>query len=143
MKHILIVLAFVIGGIAPAFAWGASGHLIVADVASLHLSPATKKEVAALLATQGFTALNQISMWADLVKFLNVPNQPSHVVRLPLDDSGYDEKKNCGNRRCAVLAIETYTKVLRDRTKSKKERMTALKYLVHLVGDVHQPLHDT
>lgn len=143
MIRILIAIILLAYSAAPAFCWGASGHLIVADVASRHLSPVAKREVAALLRSEGYTALNQISMWADIVKFIDADSQPSHVVKLPLDHSPYDEKKNCANRRCAVLTIEKYREVLRDRTKPTKERMKALKYLVHFVADVHQPLHDT
>jgi hypothetical protein len=143
MKRILLTLAFVLCTAHQGFAWGLIGHAVVAEVAERRLSPSARKEVDSLLATEKMTSLSQISLWADLVKYLEVPNQPSHVVKLPLDDSGYDPATVCKNNRCAVQAIDTYAAILRDRSKPRKERMRALKYIVHLVGDLHQPLHAT
>ena len=137
----LLTLAVVASLPAQAFAWGWSGHAIVAEIASRHLSAEAKLEVSALLATEGQASLTDISLWADMVKALGITREPSHVVRLPLDHGGYNAAKVCKNGRCATAAIETYSMILRDRRKPDSERLAALKYLIHLVGDLHQPLH--
>lgn len=141
MIRILLVLALLAADPASALAWGRAGHAIVADIAARHLSPEARSQVDALLATEGSATMAEVSLWADLIKALRIPDQPSHVVRLPLDHSGYDRAKVCKSGRCVIAAIDTYVAVLADRSNPATARVTALKYLIHLVGDLHQPLH--
>ena len=141
MIRILLVLMLLAADPVLALAWGRSGHAIVAEIAESHLSPEARGEVDALLATEGSATMADVSLWADLIKALRIPNQPSHVVRLPLDHSGYDAAKICKTGRCIIAAIDTYAAVLADRGNQPTARVTALKYLIHLVGDLHQPLH--
>ncbi|MEQ1953142.1 S1/P1 nuclease [Mesorhizobium sp. CN2-181] len=141
MKAILLALTLICAVPLQAQAWGRAGHAIVAEIAERHLSPAARAEVDALLATEGAKSMADVSLWADLIKALRIPDQPSHVVRLPLDHSGYDPAKVCKTGRCVVAAIDRYSAVLADRSNPTTARVTALKYLIHLVGDLHQPLH--
>lgn len=141
MRRFLLTLAILAVFPVSASAWGRDGHQIIAAIAARHLSPAAQAEVTALLATEGLSSLVEVSMWADLIKALRVPDQPSHVVRLPLDSSGYDAARVCKKQRCVTAAIGRYATILADRTLPVEARVTALKYIVHLVGDVHQPLH--
>jgi len=141
LMRILLASALAVLLPAHAFAWGLSGHAIVAEIAARHQSPGARAEVSALLASEGQQSLADISLWADMAKALRMPNQPSHVVRLPLDDSAYDPAKVCRRNRCAVAAVDTYAAILADRARPTPERLAALKYVVHLVGDLHQPLH--
>ncbi len=141
MRCFLFALAFLAVLPAPAFAWGRSGHQTVAEIAARHLSPAATAEVRTLLGSEGLSGLPEVSLWADLIKALRVPDQPSHVVRLPLDHRGYVAARDCRKRRCVIAAIDRYAAILADRANPVAARVTALKYLVHLVGDVHQPLH--
>jgi hypothetical protein len=71
---------------------------------------------------------------------MELPGTPEHDVGIPLDADGYDAARDC-ETRCIVGAIPFYLEILADRTKSDKERLEALKYVAHLVGDIHQPLH--
>ena len=141
MRPVLLALVFLAALPIHAFAWGRDGHQIVAAIATRHLSPAAQAEVTALLASEGLSGLPEVSLWADLIKALRVPDQPSHVIRLPLDHSGYIAARVCETRRCATAAIDRYAAILADRSLPIEVRVTALKYIVHLVGDVHQPLH--
>lgn len=141
MRFILLALAILATLPAPAFAWDRDGHQIVAGIAARHLSPSASAEVTALLATEGLSSLAEVSLWADLIKVLRFPDQPSHVIRLPLDRSGYIAARVCRKRRCVTAAIDRYAAILADRSLPVEARVTALKYIVHLVGDVHQPLH--
>jgi hypothetical protein len=141
MMRILLVLVLCAADPASALAWGRAGHAIIAEIAERHLSPEARRQVDRLLATEGAKSMAEVSLWADLIKALRIPGQPSHVVRMPLDHIGYDAAKICKTGRCIVAAIDAYSAVLADRDNEATARVTALKYLVHLVGDLHQPLH--
>ncbi|MGO4776814.1 S1/P1 nuclease, partial [Lysobacter sp. 2RAB21] len=62
-------------------------------------------------------------------------------VNLAEDECHYDAARDCPDGNCAVAAITAQTAILADRTKPQAERLQALKFVVHIVGDVHQPLH--
>ena len=125
-----------------ALAWGHTGHAVVADIAQAHLTPSALAEVKRLLAVEGDKNLSDIASWADLAKREGLPGSPSHTIRLPLDNSPA-EPHPCPGHFCADDALTLYGAVLADPKRSDAEREVALKYIVHLVGDLHQPLHDT
>jgi hypothetical protein len=133
-----------VGFLAPckAFGWGKTGHAVVADIAEAHLTPSALAEVRRLLAVEGNHNLSDISSWADLAKRDGLAGSPSHTIRLPLDNSPAIEHP-CPGHFCADDAITLYGAVLADPKRSDADREIALKYIVHLVGDLHQPLHDT
>lgn len=124
---------------ATAFAWGRDGHAVVAEIAERQLTPRARAEITKLLALDHVQHLDEVSSWADHVKQEDIV-RPAHTVRLSLytNDIKLD---SCPSRFCAVTGIETYLKTLADRRKPAVQRLEALKFVVHLVGDVHQPLH--
>ena len=125
----------------PVYAWGPVGHATVADIAQAHLTPAAAAEVHRLLATEGKQQMAQIASWADTIrKDESHPNRPDHSVRLDLD-GGVTPDHPCPRHFCADEGIDFWSKVLADPKRSDEDRETALKYLVHLVGDMQQPLH--
>lgn len=124
-----------------ANAWGPEGHAIVGDIAQAHLDPAAAAEVASLLQLEGESRLDQISSWADGNRKDYPDTGPWHYVDTPLDASGYDASRDCAQGICVVEKIDQYTQVLADRTATPQARLLALKWVVHLVGDIHQPLH--
>jgi len=125
---------------APAWGWGKTGHAVVADIAQAHLTPKAAAEVHRLLAVEGTDHLSDISLWADGVK--GQPGSPSHTIRLPIDGSEPGPHP-CPGHFCADDGLTFYGAVLADKTKPDQEREVALKYIVHLVGDMQQPLHGT
>jgi hypothetical protein len=125
-----------------AFAWGKTGHAVVADIAQAHLTPKALAEVKRLLAVENDKNLSDISLWADKAKAEHLEGSPSHTIRLPLDNSPAPEHP-CPGHFCADDALTLYGAVLADPKRSDADREVALKYIVHLVGDLHQPLHDT
>jgi hypothetical protein len=135
----IVLLAFVVPH--EASAWGKVGHATVADIAEAHLTPTALAEVKKLLAVEGDKHMSDISSWADEAKAEGLEGSPSHTIRLPMDNSPASAHP-CPGGFCAGDAIERYGAVLSDPTKSDAEREIALKYIVHLVGDLHQPLHD-
>jgi len=124
-----------------ALAWSALGHRTVADVASRHLTKEAESEVRRLLALEGKEKMREVASWADQVKKLAVPAQPSHVVHLNLDDSRYDPATMCHGNRCVIGAIEADIAALKSKDVNDEARLLALKYLIHFVGDIHQPFH--
>lgn len=127
----------------PAYAWDHAGHQAVAYIAEQQITPEAKEKISALLALEGDKNLASIANWADAQRKLH-PGEggPSHSVRLPLDRPDFTPDA-CPSKFCATAAIERYEKILQDKSKSPADRLVALKYVVHLVGDVHQPLHAT
>jgi hypothetical protein len=71
---------------------------------------------------------------------------PWHYVNIPIhlatgEPATYDANRDCPNNDCVVAKIAHFDGVLADRQFPERERLEALKYLVHFIGDVHQPLH--
>jgi hypothetical protein len=124
-----------------AMAWGPQGHAIVADIAQAHLTPTATAQVSALLKLDGDDGLDQIASWADGNRKEFPKTGTWHYVDIPLHEPGYVATRDCPDGDCVVGKIDQYAKVLADRSASPQDRLLALKWLVHFVGDVHQPLH--
>lgn len=122
--------------------WGGVGHKTVATIAENHLTPAAKSSIKALLGDQ---SIADIASWADDAR--NTPEYkstgPEHYVDLPL---GYDfakfsaEVKNQQDDNVYKAIIKCENE-LKSNTVSKEEKVIALKFLVHFIGDSHQPMH--
>ena len=122
----------------PAHAWGGDGHRIVAALAYAQLSPSARKEVDRLLALEAGETLESISTWAD--EHRSPATAPWHYVNFPRTSCSYEPDRDCPDGHCVVAAIEKQVKVLNNAF-SDEDRLKALKYVVHFVADVHQPLH--
>lgn len=125
-------------GTSAAFAWGGEGHRLVARIANSQLTAPANAAVQRLLALEPGQTLESISTWAD--EHRNPATAPWHYVNFPRGECLYQQERDCPDGRCVVSAIERQTELLRT-SRDAQEQLTALKYLVHLVGDVHQPLH--
>ena len=124
-----------------SFGWGTKGHRIVGDIAEAHLSPAAKAGVQSLLGTD---TLATISTWADEVRRNRPETYNWHFVDIPADAKGYDAARDCRpspKGDCVIAEIERARIVLADLNGRKDERIEALKFLVHFIGDIHQPMH--
>lgn len=125
-------------GSGVALAWGPQGHRIIASLAEQQLTPAARKEVARLLAAEPGATLASVANWAD--EYRSAETAAWHYVNFPRHVCVYSAHRDCPDGACVVEAIAQQTAVLQADT-SDASRLAALKYLVHLVGDVHQPLH--
>ena len=142
----------------PAFAWGDEGHEITGLIAYAHLTPAVRAKVDALLASDPdtLTAADFASRttWAD--KYRNDHRETAnwHFVDVELDHP--DLKSGCfaltalgpgqlasqgPANDCIVDKIDEFSAELRKPATPPAERRLALKFLIHFVGDLHQPLH--
>ena len=124
---------------APAaVAWGPTGHRVVALIAEERLSAAVRLEIRSLL---GNETMPEASTWADDVREQRSWRQsgPWHYVNIG-DGETYESSRK--NRRGDILrAIERFEKDLARRRNSPAKRANALRFLIHFVGDLHQPLH--
>lgn len=130
---------------SPAYAWGAMGHRLVARLAEGQLTPQARAQIAALLSGEAEPTLAGIANWTDELRD-NDPDQGKrtsrwHYVNIGSHDCVYEVERDCRNGDCVVEAIQRQSAILADRSKPKAERLRALKFIVHFVGDVHQPLH--
>jgi hypothetical protein len=141
IKSIVFAFALSLASVGQAFAWGSEGHRIVAEIAEQYLEPATAKQVRELLAIENETTLADVSNWADQIRGQRRNTAPWHFVDIPIGAAGYDAERDCPRGACVVAKIDEFTEQLRDRNLQPRERLEALKFLVHFVGDVHQPLH--
>src|SRR5215831_13684817 len=135
---------------AQVLAWGPMGHAMIADIAESRLSPIAKKNIRLLL---GDESLASVSNWADEIKKDRPETFAWHFADIPKDAAGFSEARDCyrpndqgpgaqtDRHNCIVDRVEMFRQVLTDGNASKKDRVEALKFLVHFVGDVHQPLH--
>ncbi len=117
-------------------AWGSKGHQIIARIANQRLSARARKGIADLLKGQ---SLEAASTWADLQR----SSQTFHFVAIPSDGKGYDRRSHCANDNCLIEKIKYYREILQDAKQSTASRADALKYVLHLIGDLHQPFHCT
>jgi hypothetical protein len=91
-----------------------------------------------LLALEPGDTLASVSTWAD--EHRNPSTAPWHYVNFPRGNCIYEEQRDCPEGRCVVAAIKKELAIFESSAPDDK-RLTALKYLVHFVADVHQPLH--
>jgi hypothetical protein len=128
---------------ASAGAWGGDGHRIIGEIAWRHLTPKTKREVAALLPPGPYSTLAEASTWADREGRRGHRFDKLHYVNL--DRAGNatagGESTACPGGACVIAAIRSSRATLADRAASRREKIEALRLLAHFVGDVHQPLH--
>src|SRR5262244_1031365 len=139
-QHVYIV-TFAVLLIMPSsvFAWGGKGHQIVALIAEAHLNASTRDKIKAILPKNG--TLAKASIWPDEVRKALPQMNPLHYVDVPRGATAYDRERDCPQRNCIVEAVTWYVNVLKSTDSPLAEKHIALDYLVHLVGDLHQPLH--
>jgi hypothetical protein len=144
IRGIVLLLACV----PCALAWGPQGHRTVGAIADRLLTPAAHAEVLELLAgdldkfgnPSGRTTLESVAVWADEIRGTPADQPRWHYDDLPLCGNATRDSY-CPGGECNSAQLERLTAVLADRHAGLRTRNEALKWLVHLVGDLHQPLH--
>ncbi len=136
MKTLLSVLVLLSS--STVFAWGPTGHRVVGEIAEKHISVKTLSKVRGIL--KGET-LARVSTWPDEIK--SEPTKYSHTFNWHYtdwkdDQDHHDHETSSGK---LIPALEEQIATLKDDKKSDAEKAFALKFLVHLIGDLHMPLH--
>lgn len=150
MKSCILFFLSVVVIVPQSLAWGPEGHRIVADLAEARLTPAARSQIRQLL---GNDDLADISTWADDVRHDRPETYDWHFVDIPMNASGFSEPRDCyrpdpkypssveDHHNCVVDRITMFKNILADKNAPKEQRVEALKFLVHFVADIHQPLH--
>ncbi|HYE85198.1 MAG TPA: S1/P1 nuclease [Vicinamibacterales bacterium] len=132
-------------------AWGGQGHRLVGLIAAERLTPVAKQTVQWLLDGQ---TLADVSSWADSITGEQVQTSYWHYLNIPPEATAYDRDRDCPRqpgvaagsrgdrwRDCAVDRIAYWEERLGNPRLDRADRATALKFVVHFIGDLHQPFH--
>ena len=141
--------------VPSARAWGCKGHQTVALIAEKHLTPEAKELVFSLLSanpidpqvkrycgTAVSDPMGDVSTWADDVR-AERKNGPWHYIDIPRGAARGPIEGFCGKEGCVVSALAEQVAILKDKSASGAKRADAIRYIIHFVGDLHQPLHST
>jgi hypothetical protein len=131
---VLLIVAFV----CQSYGWGVTGHRATGMIASNHLNKKAKKKIEALL---GQESLAMVSTWMDDIRSDSTYDYASdfHWVTVETGQT-YDQMKKNPNGD-VIMTIERLIKELKSGKLDRVKEIQNLKFLVHLVGDIHQPLH--
>jgi hypothetical protein len=126
---------------SPARAWGPLGHRHAGRLAERHLTEKARAAVKALL--EPGETLADASNWADEHKREIKGSGPWHYVDVPLDQDRYDDRfaGDAPEKGYIVPKIREFRAILQDRNRPLEERRIALRFLIHLIEDLHMPLH--
>ena len=132
-----ILLAFPL----PAYAWGPEGHEVIARIAADNLSPAAHLRISQMLGGDAPDLMVLDSNWADEIRADRPQTTNWHFVNIEIGSKGYDPHRDCARDDCVVGQINHDLAVLRDPNGQHAAKLEALRFLIHFVGDLHQPLH--
>ncbi len=142
------VLVLLVASPARLWAWGEEGHRLVARIAELQLSKQARDGIRDLLGDRSISD-NRIPVWADVIKSSSYfqkkypRNQTWHYIDIDVKENldTLDLAKYCAGGNCALERIPEYVGVLKNPKAGDADRREALFFVIHLVGDIHQPLH--
>jgi len=139
----LVVLVLLPRNAARVSAWGAQGHHIVARVAWALMTPEARAEATTLL-EGGQDAFVAAATWADEIRNDRPQTYNWHFVDMPIDQPSYDPARDCppsDRGDCVIAEIARARAELADASRVVSLRGESLKFIIHFVGDLHQPLH--
>ncbi|MBV1879487.1 MAG: S1/P1 nuclease [Pseudomonadales bacterium] len=121
------------------FAWGQTGHRITANIAERNLSQSAKQAIAGLIPNE---SLAEMSTYADEMRsnpgyFWQTTASPWHYVTVP-EGKAYQSAPAQGD---AVTALVLFRRILQDDQAAEVDKRRALRFIIHIVADLHQPLH--
>jgi hypothetical protein len=150
MKKQIAALTLLVFLSTQLFAWGPKGHKVVGAIAQAHLTEKARHNLQLLL---GDASLASVANWADEIKSSRPETFAWHFVDIPKDAGSFSQARDCyrpdekhpstkdDHHNCIVDRISMFKQVLSNQNASQEDRIEALKFLVHFVGDIHQPLH--
>jgi hypothetical protein len=154
MRRWIIAALFILPFITPAksWAWGCTGHQVVAYIAAQNLNPTATEKVADLLSDVTYgdfkrycapTKLGNMEFyatWADDSR--TDANGAWHFWDIPLADKTAAMPAFCDGAGCVVSALKQQIAILQDTSADRAKRQQALMFVIHFLGDEHQPLHE-
>jgi len=146
IPHILALAVLILPG--PAFGWGRDGHRIVAVIAADNLTPAARSHVANILGVPAdpkaiASAMESASTRPDEARFREEypATKPWHFIDICLKDRRDDIARECRGGNCVTDKIDEFSKRLKQGNYDRWGAAGDLAFLIHFVGDIHQPLH--
>jgi hypothetical protein len=138
MRVVPVALSSLLLFSGNAWAWGDTGHKIICEIAMRSAAPSTRAEIRKLIKLDSeFDFFSDSCTWPDHPR----KRPDEHFLNLPRSSDGLTSE-TCGDApRCVLTAIRNDVAVLSSKTATQKEKLAALKFLGHWVGDIHQPLH--
>ncbi|KAI1449063.1 S1/P1 nuclease [Annulohypoxylon stygium] len=129
-----------------AVAWGSLGHITVAYIASNFVKDSTTAYFQDILQNNTEHYLAGVATWADSIRYTKWGrfSKNFHFIDAkdtPPDYCGVDFERDCKEDGCVVSSIQNYTSQLLDADLYPWRRNQAAKFVIHFVGDIHQPLH--
>lgn len=135
LRFVFLLLIIIYPALYP---WGIRGHRIVARIAENHLTENARKQVAELLKDDTLTKVaNEPDTYRSNSKWKCA--SPFHYASVDDKETYLASEKN--EKGDIVMALLYFEDMLRNNKLSAAKRASALKWIVHLVGDIHQPLH--
>jgi hypothetical protein len=155
-RPFLIAVA-ALAAVPSAWGWGCKGHQIVALVAEAHLNPRARAMAFKILSDSpispalsryckepGLDPFVDSSTWADDERTVLPNTAPWHFVDIPRGARESSISEYCPPATgCITTALTSQFGILRDANATAQARADALRFVIHFVGDIHQPLHDT
>jgi len=144
MRNIVKTIALIGLGLAvstQASAWGQTGHRVTGKIAEQYLSPTAQAKIAQLLPNE---SLAEASTYADEMRsnpdpFWQKEAGPYHYVTVPAGKHYHEV--GAPDQGDSVTALNKFSAVIRDANASLTDKQVALRFIVHIIGDLHQPLH--
>ena len=142
IQHVLVIAAFISLPLA-SLAWGTLGHRIVGEVATNHLTPKAKLAIKNIL---GNESMALASNWADFIKSDTSFKYLNSWHYVDFDDTSLSATSMV-NKLKTDTATDAYVKLnfliaqLKNKSLNKEKQLMYLRLLIHIVGDIHQPLH--
>ncbi len=136
MRYLIVLLIVLMP--YSGWSWGAIGHRVIGKIAEKHLTKKARKRIQRVLGTE---SLAEVSTWMDFVRSDDAYRFMSTWHYVSIDDGQSYEDINPPENGDVIAVIERLISELERKEFSREDEAFALKCLVHLVGDVHQPLH--
>jgi S1/P1 Nuclease len=151
MKRIIALLLLTVIPLSPALAWWEYGHQTVAQIAKANMTKSAKQQMRILLKSAALLdtpkcplrSIEDASTWADCIKndqakwgYANAWHYQNVNICKP-----FDLATSCADGNCVSAQIDRNTAALKDRSLPAQDRLKAMAFLIHFVGDLHQPLH--
>lgn len=150
-RLLMVLCALALMVPVPAHAWGFYAHGVTAEIAMVNSSPDVRRKVQRLMRAQAQLAtpqcpiatVEELATWADCIRRERWRwgfTATWHYRTAPVCEA-YDARRNCSGGNCVNAQIRRNLRLLADESLPDAIRLEALAFLVHFVGDIHQPLH--
>jgi hypothetical protein len=148
MSILRIVLFY--QGLVCVCGWGPIGHSLVARLAQSQLNSPTNDWINNYIPWDLSDDLSAIASWPDIILYVNTNpldytswqwSRELHFINIPDWICEYNPTRDCLNNRCIEGALKNYSQRLIDNNSDYVQQQEALFFLVHFLGDIHQPLH--